>query len=76
MFSEPRSAVILTPTQEELCAQGRWDFSDLGALFVTCMLKRSPEVSNSRMPATPTHGNQRSAWDVGCRFDSSNPEYC
>jgi multimeric flavodoxin WrbA len=23
----------------------------------------------------PAHGNQRSAWDAGCRFDSPNPEY-
>ena len=34
MFSEPRSAVILTPTQEEQCAQGRWPFSGLRTLFV------------------------------------------
>jgi len=23
----------------------------------------------------PVHGNQRSAWDAGCRFDFPNPEY-
>ncbi len=23
----------------------------------------------------PAHGNQRSAWDAGCRFDYPNPEY-
>jgi multimeric flavodoxin WrbA len=23
----------------------------------------------------PTHGNQRAAWDAGCRFDFQNPEY-
>ena len=23
----------------------------------------------------PAHGNQRSAWDAGCRFDHSNPIY-
>ena len=23
----------------------------------------------------PAHGNQRSAWDAGCRFDYENPEY-
>ncbi len=23
----------------------------------------------------PAHGNQRSEWDAGCRFDSVNPEY-
>jgi len=23
----------------------------------------------------PAHGNQRSEWDAGCRFDFENPEY-
>ena len=23
----------------------------------------------------PAHGNQRSEWDAGCRFDFANPEY-
>jgi multimeric flavodoxin WrbA len=38
----------LTPKQEELCAQTRWDFSGLRALFVNCTLKRSPETSNTQ----------------------------
>jgi multimeric flavodoxin WrbA len=40
-------AIQLSPKQEELCRQDRWDFSDLRALFVSCTLKRSPEVSNT-----------------------------
>jgi len=24
----------------------------------------------------PAHGNQRSEWDAGCRFDYPNPDYC
>ena len=23
----------------------------------------------------PAHGNQRSEWEVGCRFDFDNPEH-
>jgi hypothetical protein len=23
----------------------------------------------------PAHGNQRSKWDAGCRFDAPNPEH-
>jgi hypothetical protein len=23
----------------------------------------------------PAHGNQRAAWDAGCRFDFENPDY-
>jgi multimeric flavodoxin WrbA len=38
----------LTPMQEELCQQSRWDFSDLRALFINCTLKRSPEPSHTQ----------------------------
>ena len=37
----------LTAEQEALCQQDRWDFAGLRALFVSCTLKRSPEVSNT-----------------------------
>ncbi len=39
--------MALTQKQEELCRQDTWDFSDLRALFISCTLKRSPEVSNT-----------------------------
>jgi multimeric flavodoxin WrbA len=32
---------------EELCAASPFDFSDLKAVFISCTLKRSPEVSNT-----------------------------
>jgi multimeric flavodoxin WrbA len=32
---------------EELSEQERWDFSDLRALFISCTLKRSPDVSHT-----------------------------
>jgi len=41
----------VTPTMDErherLGAQSRWDFSDLRALYLSCTLKRSPEVSHT-----------------------------
>jgi multimeric flavodoxin WrbA len=37
----------LSPQIEALCSQDRWDFSDLGALFISCTLKRSPEPSHT-----------------------------
>ena len=40
--------MALTAKQEELCAQSRWDFSDLRALFINCTLKRSPELSHTQ----------------------------
>ena len=39
--------VELTQRQAELCEQQTWDFSGLRALFISCTLKRSPEVSNT-----------------------------
>src|SRR3546814_274114 len=42
--SAPMTA--LSPEQEELCRQDRWDFSGLRAMFVNCTLKRSPEQSH------------------------------
>jgi hypothetical protein len=41
----------LNDKQEALCAQTRWDFSDLRALFVNCTLKRSPERSHTQVMA-------------------------
>src|SRR5919206_1050248 len=38
----------LSPKQEELGRQSRWDFSDLRALFINCTLKRSPERSHTQ----------------------------
>ncbi len=43
----PSDPTVLAPKVEELCTQSTWDFSDLGALFVNCTLKRSPEPSNT-----------------------------
>jgi multimeric flavodoxin WrbA len=37
----------LTEKQEQLCAESRWDFSDLSAVYINCTLKRSPEPSNT-----------------------------
>ncbi len=38
----------LDERQRELCEESQWDFSDLGALYINCTLKRSPEVSNTQ----------------------------
>jgi len=39
--------MALTEKQEELCRTAPADYSDLRALFISCTLKRSPEVSNT-----------------------------
>ena len=31
-----------------LCAQNRWDFSDLRAMYINCTLKRSPALSHTQ----------------------------
>lgn len=38
---------MLNEQQERWCAESRWDFSDLKALFLNCTLKRSPELSHT-----------------------------
>jgi hypothetical protein len=42
-------------------------FMTWNLMHVAAMLKRSGGI--------PAHGNQRSAWDAGARFDHPNPEY-
>ena len=32
---------------EQLCTASPYDFSDVKAVFISCTLKRSPEVSNT-----------------------------
>lgn len=39
--------VSLNDKQREMCAQSKWDFSDLRALFLNCTLKKSPELSHT-----------------------------
>ena len=39
--------MVLTEKQMAIAEQGQWDFSDLRALFISCTLKRSPEVSHT-----------------------------
>ena len=40
--------MALTDQQIEMCESSKWDFSDLGALFLNCTLKRSPELSHTQ----------------------------
>lgn len=38
----------LNEKQRQLCAESRWDFSDLRALFLNCTLKKSPNLSHTQ----------------------------
>jgi multimeric flavodoxin WrbA len=38
----------LTDKQEALCRESTQDYSDLGAVFINCTLKRSPELSHTQ----------------------------
>lgn len=38
----------LNETQLDLCAESKWDFSDLKALFINCTLKPSPQLSHTQ----------------------------
>ncbi len=39
--------MTLTEKQEELCRESPWDFSGLRALYISCTLKRTPELSHT-----------------------------
>lgn len=48
------------------------DFTNRNTTFMTYNLMHLAKMLEGGIPA---HGNQRSEWDAGCRFDFENPEY-
>jgi len=50
------------------------DFTNRNTTFMTWNLLHLARMLKDRGGIT-AHGNQRSAWDAGCRFDHPNPEY-
>lgn len=50
------------------------DFTNRNTTFMTWNLLHLAKMLKEA-GGIPAHGNQRSKWDAGCRFDFSNPEY-
>ncbi len=50
------------------------DFTQRNTTFMTWNLMHLALMLKSA-GGFPSHGNQRSEWDAGCRFDHPNPEY-
>ncbi|WP_037606043.1 flavodoxin family protein [Streptacidiphilus rugosus] len=50
------------------------DFTNRNTTFMTWNLLHVARMLKDA-GGIPAHGNQRSAWDAGCRFDSDNPEH-
>ncbi|HST81857.1 MAG TPA: flavodoxin family protein [Kineosporiaceae bacterium] len=50
------------------------DFTNRNTTFATWNLMHLAALLK-QTGGIPAHGNQRSAWDAGCRFDFPNPEY-
>jgi len=50
------------------------DFTNRNTSFMTWNLMHMARMIRDS-GGIPAHGNQRSAWDAGCRFDHPNPEY-
>ena len=50
------------------------DFTNRNSTFMTWNLMHVARMLKDR-GGMPAHGNQRAAWDAGCRFDFPNPEY-
>ncbi len=50
------------------------DFTNRNTTFMTWnLLHLALQLKNAG--GIPAHGNQRSSWDAGCRFDFPNPDY-
>ena len=50
------------------------DFTQRNTTFMTWNLMHMARLLRDA-GGYPAHGNQRKAWDAGCRFDHPNPEY-
>jgi len=50
------------------------DFTNRNTTFMTWNLLHLARLLKDA-GGVPAHGNQRSKWDAGCRFDFANPEY-
>ncbi len=50
------------------------DFTNRNTTFMTWNLMHMARMIKDA-GGVPAHGNQRSEWDAGCRFDFDNPEY-
>jgi multimeric flavodoxin WrbA len=50
------------------------DFTNRNTTFMTWNLMHVASML-AGADGIPAHGNQRSEWDAGCRFDSENPEH-
>ncbi len=50
------------------------DFTNRNTTFMTWNLMHLASML-AGADGIPAHGNQRSEWDAGCRFDSANPEH-
>jgi multimeric flavodoxin WrbA len=50
------------------------DFTNRNTTFMTWNLMHLARMIHDA-GGIPAHGNQRSQWDAGCRFDHENPEY-
>lgn len=50
------------------------DFTQRNTTFMTWNLLHLARMIKDA-GGIPVHGNQRAAWDAGCRFDHPNPEY-
>lgn len=50
------------------------DFTNRNTTFMAWNLMHLARMIKN-IGGIPAHGNQRSSWDAGCRFDFENPEY-
>ena len=75
----PLSGAGVSPGRRGRAASPGWggpenDFTNRNTTFLTWNLMHLARMLKDA-GGIPAHGNQRSQWDAGCRFDFPNPEH-
>ena len=66
--------VVLNEKQMQMVEESPYDFTNRNTTFATWNLLHLARMLKDA-GGIPAHGNQRTEWDAGCRFDFPNPEH-
>ena len=75
LYERVQAADVLGPSYLDDGSGGpKNDFTDRNMTYMTWNLLHLARMVKDA-GGVPGHGNQRSLWDAGCRFDFANPDY-
>lgn len=75
-FRSRDGARVLAQSGHGVCGSGgpENDFTNRNTTFLAWNLMHVARMLKDA-GGIPAHGNQKSLWDAGCRFDYANPDY-